>query len=97
MSAPMPEGWERVDADPSQAALLELLHPVVVLELGEPLYLAATAETTGTRFAGPGDELAVRSIGNNVARVENRDTAESALVQVSQLAECQPRPWSFGA
>lgn len=92
-----PEGWVRVDADPEQAALLELLHPVVVLELAAPLYLAATDDTTGARFAGVGDELAVRSIGNNVARVENRDTAESALVQVSQLAACKPRPWSSGA
>lgn len=97
MTTPAPEGWQRIEADERQAALLEHLHPVVDLELADELYIAASEGTTGALFAGPGDQLRVRSIGNNVGRVENGRTGHSALVQLGQLAECGARPWSSGA
>ena len=92
-----PEGWTRVEADPAQARLLEHLHPVRELEVHEPLYIGASEGTTGALLADAGERLEVRSIGNNVARVQNTVTGQSALVQLSQLAELGARPWSSGA
>lgn len=86
MSAPMPEGWTRVEADEAQAELLEVLHPELAFVAEEPLFVGATVDTTGARLADAGDELAVRSIGNNVARVYNVATGLDALLQLSQLA-----------
>lgn len=97
MSTPMPEGWQRIEADEKQAQLLERLHPVLELELAEELYVAASEGCTGAFFAGVGDRLLVRSIGNNVARVEHGQNGQSVLVQLGQLAECGARPWSSGA
>lgn len=97
MSQTAPEGWQRIEADPEQAELLELLHPVLELELDGRLFIGASDGCTGALLASPAERLRVRSIGNNVARVENTVTGETALVQVAQLAALGARPWSSGA
>jgi len=82
-----PEGWQPVGADADAAELFELLHPEVTMVALERLVVAATDGVTGVTFAEPGDELAVRSVGNAVARVENLARAgESVLIQVHELA-----------
>jgi hypothetical protein len=90
---PVPQGWERVDADPAQAELHDALHPELTFQATERLYVGASEGTTGAIFADAGDELEVRSLGNNVARVTHVVDGTTALVQLSQLAgKVRPTP-----